>query len=242
MLKYIALVTSLAIGFGWQPAYAKNAISAQSSVAAIDIALEPDATMIQRASAINARLLKAFPQGYALDVTHAPHVTILQRYVRTADLGNIYTAVGEIMTRENVAAWNLQAFKVSYGVWNGVGVTVIEIKPTNELLRVQQQLIDAVAPYTTATGTAGAFATTPAEPDVNSSTREYVAAFVPDSTGKKYVPHVTVGVAPVAFLDKLVAEPFDPFTFSPRAVSVYQLGNFGTARKQLKTWFFVSQR
>jgi hypothetical protein len=34
----------------------------------------------------------------------------------------------------------------------------------------------------------------------------------------------------------MVAEPFDAFTFSPVALSVYQLGDFGTARKKLKAW------
>jgi hypothetical protein len=32
----------------------------------------------------------------------------------------------------------------------------------------------------------------------------------------------------------MLAEPFDVFTFSPAGASVYQLGNFGTARKKLK--------
>ena len=44
-------------------------------VTAIDIALEPDATMIQHAKAANARLLKEFPKGFALDATHHPHVS-----------------------------------------------------------------------------------------------------------------------------------------------------------------------
>src|SRR5208283_713668 len=34
------------------------------------------------------------------------------------------------------------------------------------------------------------------------------------------------------------AEAFDAFTFSPAGASVYQLGNFGTARKKLKEWTF----
>ena len=55
-------------------------------VTAVDIALEPDATMIQRAMADNGRLLKEFPKGFALDATHHPHVTLLQQFVRTADL------------------------------------------------------------------------------------------------------------------------------------------------------------
>ena len=41
-----------------------------SSVTAIDILLEPDATMLQHSDANNARLLKVFPKGFALDATH----------------------------------------------------------------------------------------------------------------------------------------------------------------------------
>ena len=43
---------------------------AQNPVTAIDILLEPDATMLQHAAANNARLLKVFPKGFALDATH----------------------------------------------------------------------------------------------------------------------------------------------------------------------------
>ena len=41
----------------------------ESRVTAIDILLEPDATMVQHAQADNARLLKAYPTGFALDPT-----------------------------------------------------------------------------------------------------------------------------------------------------------------------------
>jgi len=98
------------------------------------------------------------------------------------------------------------------------------------------QLIDAIAPFTVETGTAAAFFTTPEAPDINQPTIEYVTRYVPDSSGKKLEPHVTVGVAPPDYLKKMVAEPFDAFTFSPEALSVYQLGNFGTARKKLEAW------
>jgi hypothetical protein len=52
----------------------------------------------------------------------------------------------------------------------------------------------------------------------------------------KFIPHVTVGVAPPEDVKKMLNEKFDAFTFSPVGVSVYQLGNFGTARKKLKSW------
>jgi len=57
-----------------------------NAVTAIDILLDPDATMLARAQEDNARLRKNFPGGFALDETHQPHITALQRYVRTADL------------------------------------------------------------------------------------------------------------------------------------------------------------
>jgi hypothetical protein len=48
------------------------------------------------------------------------------------------------------------------------------------------------------------------------------------------MPHVTTGLAPREYLDKMLAEPFETFTFSPAGVSVYHLGHYGTAAKKLK--------
>jgi len=206
-----------------------------SPVTAIDIALEPDATMIQRAEAANALLRKVFPTGYALDATHRPHITMLQRFVRTADLDKVYAAVGDVLAGEP-AEWLLKAIKYDYVVWDKQGVTVIRIERTAELIPFQQKLIDAVAPFTVETGTAAAFFTTPEDPDINQPTIDYVTRYVPDSSGAKFEPHVTVGVAPPDYLKTMVAEPFDAFTFSPAALSVFQLGNFGTARKRLEAW------
>jgi hypothetical protein len=239
VLKNLILFTAIVFGFGTQVAYAQLSHEAQPAVTAIDIALEPDATMLQHASALNARLRGHFAKGYALDATHRPHVTMLQRYVRTADLAKVYAAVRKIKAEYDMAAWKFDAFKIDHAVWSGLAVTVILAKPPQKVLEAQQQLIDAIAPYTVQTGTAAAFATTPAEPDINASTISYVATFVPKSTGKNYIAHVTCGVATVAFVKQLESEPFSSFTFSPVAISVYQLGNFGTARKKLEYWSFA---
>jgi hypothetical protein len=239
MLRGLILLAAIIVGFGTQTAYAQPVHGEQSAVTAIDIALEPDATMLQHASALNARLRGDFAKGYALDATHRPHVTLLQRYVRTADLPKVYAAVQKIRTEYDMAAWRFKAFKIDYAVWSGLAVTAILAKPPQKVLDAQLQLIGAIAPYTVQTGTAAAFATTAAEPDVNASTIEYVTTFVPKSTGKNYIAHVTCGVASVAFVKQLEAEPFFAFTFSPVAISVYQLGNFGTARKKLELWSFA---
>ena len=83
-------------------------------VTAVDIALEPDATMIQRAMADNGRLLKEFPKGFALDATHHPHVTLLQQFVRTADLDKVYAAANAVLAKEKPASWKLKAYKYYY--------------------------------------------------------------------------------------------------------------------------------
>ena len=45
--------------------------------------------MLQHSEANNARLLKVYPKGFALDAAHRPHITMLQCYVRTADLDQV---------------------------------------------------------------------------------------------------------------------------------------------------------
>ena len=53
-------------------------------------------------------------------------------------------------------------------------------------------------------------------------------------SGENYNPHVSTGVAPKEYLDKMLTEPFASFTFSAKGAAIYQLGPFGTAAKKLK--------
>jgi hypothetical protein len=55
-----------------------------------------------------------------------------------------------------------------------------------------------------------------------------------DVAGDEADPHVTIGVRMETYLNEMLAEPFQSFTFSATGASVYQLGSFGTARKELK--------
>jgi|RhiMetdeSRZDD1v2_1073273.scaffolds.fasta_scaffold04588_10 hypothetical protein len=220
---------------GALPRSATSRTSAEP-LTAIDTLLDPDQTMVERAIAANARLRQSFPKGFALDETHQPHISTLQRYVRTADLDNVYGAVGKILAEERPASWKLAAYKYYFIPWKNIGLAGIVIRPTDDLRRFQQKLIDAIAPFTVKTGTAAAFVTTKEDPDINKPTIDYVANYVPADSGAKFNPHVTIGVASQGFLKKLVNEKFDEFTFSPSGVSVYHLGNFGTAREKLKSW------
>ncbi len=205
-----------------------------NDVTAIDILLEPDATMLQHSEANNARLLKVFPKGFALDATHRPHITMIQRFVRTADLDKVYAAANKVLARTNVTGMKLEAFKYYYIPSKEIGLAGIVVKPTPELLKLQADLIAAVASHTVKTGDSSAFVTTPNDPMIDPFLIGYVSAFVPKGSGKNFNPHVTTGVASREYLDQMLAEPFEPFIFSPASAAVYQLGQFGTAAKKLK--------
>ena len=206
----------------------------QNPVTAIDIALEPDATMVQHAMAANARLLKSFPKGFALDETHHSHVTILQQFVRTDDLDKVYAAANAVLAREKPTAWVLRAFKYYYIPAPPIGLAGIVVEPTDDLHRLQDALIKTVEPFTVKTGTAAACYSDEGGRDIQEFLISYVANFVRDAAGARFNPHVTIGAATQTYLDEMLAEPFPSFTFSPAGASVYQLGAFGTARKELK--------
>ncbi len=215
-----------------------NALAAEAKpnpITAIDILLEPDATMIQHATATNDRLRKVFPKGFALDASHRPHVTLVQRFVRTEDLDKVYAAVGKVFASANVTGLKLEAFKYYYMPDKDLGLSGIVIKPTPELLALEQKVIDAVTPFVVETGTSAAFVTGD-DPEVLPELITYVSDFVPKHSGENYHPHVTTGLATREYLDKMLAEPFETFTFSPAGAAVYHLGHYGTAAKKLKEW------
>jgi hypothetical protein len=209
-----------------------------STITAVDIVLEPDATMIQHAQAANARLLKNFPKGYALGDEHAPHISVMGGYVYTAHLDEVFTAAAKVLASEKVTNWKLKAFKYYYIPLKQIGLGGIVVEPTADLIRLQKELIDATAPFMApaASGTAAAFATTPDEPEINQPTIDAVATYLGGHTGEHYSPHVTIGVGTVMYLDALLAAPFPIFMFSVVGVSAYQFGNFGTAARQLHSF------
>ncbi len=163
---------------------------------------------------------------------------MLQRFVRTADLPKVYAAVDKVFAKDNPTNLKLTAFKYDSIGNEKVGdetltLANILIKPTPELLKLQQELADAIKPFEVTTGTAAAFVTTPQAPNISEYLIHYVSVFVPDHSGSNYVPHVSIGVGTTEFVKTFTAAPFEDFTFSPAGASVYHLGEYGTAMKKL---------
>jgi len=224
---------------GWTVVSMKNdwktvfpAVGAE--ITAIDILLEPDATMLRHCESNNARLLKVYPKGFALDATHMPHITMIQCFVRTADLDKVYAAEERVLAGAHVSAMKLEAFKYYYAPAGATGVAGICAKPTPEILKLQAEIIAAVKPFMVEAGPIGAFTAAHDDPVTDAGLIQYVVTFVPKMSGENFNPHVSTGVAPKDYLDRMLSEPFEPFTFSPAGAAVYQLGPFGTAAKKLK--------
>jgi hypothetical protein len=181
-------------------------------VTAIDILIEPDATMATRAAAANARLRETFPQGFTFDETRQPWITCLQRRVRTADLDEMYGAIGRAVVMERPGAWKLKAYAYDYVPWEDLALGIV-FEQTDGFIRFQRKLADAVAPFA-----------------------ERAAADETAGSGTESNPLVAVGVAAKDDLKKMIDEKFEPFIFSPAAVSIYQLSEAGNARKKIKSW------
>ncbi|HEX5473000.1 MAG TPA: 2'-5' RNA ligase family protein [Lacipirellulaceae bacterium] len=205
-------------------------------VVAIDVLLLPDATMKQRALAANARLRGEFPTGYSLGRDQTAHISLVHRYVHERDLPAIEAALKRVLARENPTEWTLRATGYAYGVWSGLALTNIAVAPTPKVVKFEADVVKAVQPFAVPTGTPAAFHTTRELPKIEHEIVNYVAKFVPESSGAKYRPHVTIGVAHENYVKRLQAAPFETYTFRPAGFAIYQLGNFGTAQRKIWEW------
>jgi hypothetical protein len=217
---------ALAFAFAAIPALAGN-------LTAIDVLLQPGPKMMQAAADWNAKMRVQSPEGFELDPEHAPHVTLVQRFVETEDVDEVLAAVDVVEKSFDVSALQMTATGLYHIPSGEIGLAGIVIAPSPELLALQQAVIDAVQPFAKTGGDASAFVPDTTGTPFDQFLFTYVDSFVPESTGEKYNPHVTIGIAPLGWLEDLEKQLFEPFTFGADGIAIYQLGNFGTASRRL---------
>jgi hypothetical protein len=147
------------------------------AVTAIDILLEPDATMLRHSASNNARLLGVFPKGFTLDATHTPHITLLQCFALTAELDRLYAAAGRVIAGAKVTTMKLEAFKYYFAPAGAVGVAGICARPTPAILRLQADIVAAVKPYLADSGSIGAFTAPHDDAATDAALIQYVSTF-----------------------------------------------------------------
>jgi hypothetical protein len=131
------------------------------------------------AQVANAGLLKNFPKGYSLGDEHAPHMSVIGGYFHTANLGEIFATANKVLANEKVTSWNLKAFKYYYIPLKKIGLGGILVEPTADLIRLQNELFDAIGRFMGpgSSGTAAAFKTTPDSTEINQATIDAVANY-----------------------------------------------------------------
>ena len=89
------------------------------------------------------------PEGFALDDTHVPHITVLQRYVRTPELERALDAVGAVVAGADLASLTLRAARsvTRSGSTPGTGIASLLLGRDPRLLALPGRLIAAVAPF-----------------------------------------------------------------------------------------------
>ena len=97
--------------------------------------------------------------------------------------------------------WQSKATGLYDLAYKNLGLVGIVIEPTPDLRRLQQRIIDAIAPFAAEKGTGEAFAPRPDGGAISQPTVDYVNNFVGPRTGMNYNPHLTVGIGTRDFVD-----------------------------------------
>ena len=239
-----------------------GADAAVSDLIAINVLLEPDAATKVLAAGLNAELRRGLATSpapdasgaasdasgadgesggpFAFDETHLPHVTLVQRYVRRADLERVLAAVGEAAAGAEGEDLRLRAGDLGGGELGtppGTVLASVEFEHSPAVRALHDAVVRALAPFAAVGGSAEAFLALPGEPPANTAIIAYVEEFVPAHAGEHYAPHLSVGVARKADVRRLArTHPLAGAQVAPVAVAAAHLGDLGTAREVLGRW------
>ena len=106
---------------------------------AIDVLLQPDGKMLEEAANWNARMREQSPEGFALDEQHAPHITLVQRFIAESDLDSVLAAVDRVKSAFDIANMQMTATGL-YDIPSGkIGVAGIVIEPSTSCWRCRKR-------------------------------------------------------------------------------------------------------
>ncbi len=110
---------------------------------------------------------------------------------------------------------------------------MIAIEKNEELLKLHEKTIELVKPFIVYNGNSESFVQNPDNSPIGESTLTYVPEFVEKHSYENFDPHITLGVAQRVLLDSLAENVFKPISFKATSISIYHLGDHGTAQKLL---------
>ena len=187
---------------------------------ALDVALLLPPAAAAAVGRLNARLQPP-PDGFAFDDTHLPHVTLVQQFVRAADLHSDLSMLGRATAETPPVPLR------GVGLRRGRTTTSLEVDGGTALRRLHAVLLERLEPRAAAPGDASAFVDE-GEP-ARGGDVDWVARFRTRAAGAAFEPHVTLGVG--------VLEGAAPrIAFTATELAACLLGRFCTCRRVLAAW------
>ena len=203
----------------------------RNNLIAIDVLLTPSEIVDQQALHLSALINDNNPSSMQLDDNHIPHITLLQCYVKESDLTEIKKSLKGLF--EIIKAENLYASKMVYNKETEDSFAMIQIDNTEPLSKIHSEAIIRLKPFIVKIGNETAFVPNPDGSPIDAFTIEYVSEFIEKYSYDNFDPHISLGVAEKVFLDSLQGNVFQPIRFKSPSLDLYQLGDSGTAQKQL---------
>ena len=203
----------------------------QPKVIAIDVLLTLPDEVYSQAIQLNRAILKDNPSNFTLDQNHIPHITLLQCYILESDLSNVQQSLHELYKKiENDTLW---ADHLQYDKNKTESFASIGLEKSEPLMAFHEKTIALLKPYILPNGTQEAYVQNPDGSPIDKFTTDYVPKFVSHYSYENFNPHISLGVAKTSVLDSLAQHTFNSVKFKASSLSVYQLGDFGTAQKLL---------
>jgi len=190
----------------------------KEKIVAIDVALEPDATLVDRTRTPESR------------------ITLVRGFIRTSDVHSVSAAVANVLATTDFAEMKLRASGYQSGTWNGTSGVALVVDVSPALRRLEERIVGAVRPFTLNPETAEDFIVTPDGSAMRGHAIDVTRHFIPESSGVSYRAHVFTSSMQSDDAKRAQAQPFEAFTFAATGASIYQLGAQGTPQRQLWTW------
>lgn len=250
---FAALITvflSLATATAFAADGASPAVAPPSApgLVALDIVVLPGASVRQQAEQANDVLVAAFPEGFAFGDDYVPHTSLLQIYAEKDQVAQIEDIIGMVLKENEVSARGL-ALSTEAEIQQGLSIPDSEppvyapklaITPSKGVANLQGALIAALSPYMKTGGTEAAFLVSDADraaaarlnlPVILPLGMKLVDEYVAKESGRRFAPHITLGLADPAAWRKLSERPFFPVTADSPAVALCLLGPYDSCHK-----------
>lgn len=200
-------------------------------IIAIDVLLTLPEDVYAQAVGLNKSVLENNPNNFKLDAQHIPHITLLQSYVKESDLPEIENQL--VGLYKSIATESFLIDALQYKKEHNENFASMGVEKSEALMALHEQVIALLKPYSVSNGFQESYVQNEDGTPIDDFTMAYVPKFVSDHSFEHYNPHISLGVAETTLLDSLAQHHFRPTTFKAPAIALYQLGNYGTARKLL---------